>query len=73
MTELEALFEATTSATRPGSGASPASIALLVFFALLLLRRLVRSHYKRLLATPQSGVHRTAAAGRQPHDGAVHS
>jgi small-conductance mechanosensitive channel len=54
MSELEALFQAKYFGNTTWQWGVAAVIALVVFVALLLLRRLVRSYYTRLLATPQA-------------------
>jgi small-conductance mechanosensitive channel len=54
MSELEALFDAKYFGNTTWQWLVAAAIAFVVFVALLLLRRLVRSYYTRLLATPQA-------------------
>ncbi|HEX2493197.1 MAG TPA: mechanosensitive ion channel family protein [Steroidobacter sp.] len=54
MAELEALFEARFFGNTTGRWIVAGTIALAALIALLLLRRLIRSHYRRLLATPQT-------------------
>jgi small-conductance mechanosensitive channel len=53
MSEFEALFDAKFLGNTTWQWLVAATIALVVFFAVLVLRRLVRSYYRRLLATPQ--------------------
>lgn len=52
MAEIENLFESEYLGNTAGEWLLAGGVMLLVFIALLLLRRLVRAHYKRLLATP---------------------
>jgi small-conductance mechanosensitive channel len=54
MQGLEGLFETEYFGNTAGAWIVAGGVALLVFFAILLLRRLIRSHYKRLLATPHA-------------------
>ncbi len=53
MLELTELFDATYFGNTTLQWIVAGTIVLLVFFALLLVRRLIRSHYHRLVATPQ--------------------
>lgn len=54
MVELQELFDFTYFGNTTRQWMVAATVAILVFFALLLLRRLIRSHYMRLAATPQA-------------------
>jgi small-conductance mechanosensitive channel len=54
MQRFEGWFDAQYFGNTAGRWLLAGAVALLVFVAILLLRRLVRSHYKRLLATPQA-------------------
>jgi small-conductance mechanosensitive channel len=54
MAEIENLFESEYLGNTAGEWLLAGGIALLVFITLLLLRRLIRAHYKRLLATPEA-------------------
>jgi small-conductance mechanosensitive channel len=54
VSEFEAMFDAKYFGNTTWQWAVAAAIALVVFVALLLLRRLVRSYHTRLLATPRT-------------------
>ena len=56
MPDLEGLFGATYFGSTAGQWIIAGIVALLVFAALLLLRRVIRSHYRRLLATPETEI-----------------
>ena len=54
MADLDELFDAKYFGSTMGQWIAAGAVALVVFFGLLLLRRLIRAHYHRLLATPQA-------------------
>jgi small-conductance mechanosensitive channel len=54
MADLEELFDATYLGNTTGQWIAAGVVALVVFFGMLMLRRLIRANYRRMLATPQA-------------------